>query len=139
MCSNCKDILGRTTFKHDAMDCPIQYYCGICARTCNHTTLHCPDKQALRYSKPTCLEQLIPSSVLDAYGICSYTPLPDTSVKLETLHTATLEVVDTDRDIRATLSRYGKSDKGKVKDLRLRLHKLADELGRKLQYRKPMV
>ncbi len=82
---------------------------------------------------------MIPPSVLDTYGICSYTPLPDPSVKMESIHTAVLEVVDTDRDIRATLSRYGKSDKGKVKDLRLRLHKLADELGLKLQYRKPMV
>ena len=106
---------------------------------CNHTTLTCPDKQALYFSKPTCLEQLIPGSVLDAYGICSYTPLPDPSLQMESIHTAVLEVVDTDKDIRAILSRYGKSDKGSMKDLRLRLHKLADELKRKLEYKKPMV
>ena len=84
------------------------------------------------------MEQLIPGSVLDAYGICSYTPLPDASIELEHAHTPVLEVVETDRDIRAVLLRYGKSDKGKMKDLRIRLHKLADELGKRLEYLKPM-
>lgn len=121
------------------MNCPIQYYCGICARHCNHTTLKCPDKEALTYRRPTCLEQLIPGSVLDAYGIMSNTPLPDPLMELGPIHTPTLEVVKTDRDIRAMLIRYGKSDKGKLKDLRQRLNKLADELGRKLEYIEPML
>ncbi len=138
MCSNCKSIYGRKAFKHEPINCPIQYYCGICARTCNHTTLKCPDANALRYRKPTCVEQLIPGSVLDAYGICSFTPLPDPLFEMEPLHTPVLEVVDTDKDIRAKLTQYGKSDKGKMKDLRTRLNKVADDLGLKLVYVKPI-
>lgn len=139
MCSNCKSIYGRKAFKHDPINCPIQYYCSICARTCNHTTLRCPDKDALRLRRPTCLEQLIPGSVLDAYGVCSITPLPDPLFEMEPLHTPVLEVVDTDKDIRAKLTQYGKSDKGKMKDLRSRLMKTADDHGLKLVYVKPMV
>jgi hypothetical protein len=85
------------------------------------------------------VEQLIPGSVLDAYGICSYTPLPDPAYDLEPLHTNVLEVIDIDKNIRAILLNYGKSDKGKLKDLKQRLTKLADELGQKLVYVKPMV
>ena len=136
MCSNCKHILGKLTIKHEPINCPIQYYCSICARNCNHSTLRCPNKEALAYRKPTCLEQFIPGNVLDAYGICSYTPLPEPLYELECAHKSVLEVVDTDRDIRATLIRFGKSEKGKMKDLRLRLSKVADELGRQLVYRK---
>lgn len=121
------------------MNCPIQYYCGICARTCNHTTLACPDRDALRFRRPTCVEQLIPGSVLDAYNILSFTPLPDPLFEIEPQHTAVLEVVDTDKDIRAKLTQYGKSDKGKMKDLRIRLNKVADDHGLKLVYVKPMV
>ena len=138
MCSNCKDILGKKTLKHDPIYCPITYYCGICARQCNHTTLRCPNKEAMAYRKPTCLEQLIPGSVLDAYGITSYTTLPEPLYTIETAHTAVMEIVDTDRDIRAALLNYGKSEKGRIKDLRIRLNKVADELGMTLVYKKPM-
>ena len=139
MCSNCKTIHGRKSIKHDPINCPIQYYCGICARHGNHTTLTCPDKEALAYRKPTCLEQLLPGSVLDAYGIESYTPLPDALWELTSIHTPVLEIVDTDQDVKAMLRRYGQSDKGKMKDLRQRLNKVASDLGRKLEYIKPMV
>ena len=139
MCSNCKQILGKRTLKHDPIYCPIQYYCGICARHCNHTSLHCPNKEALEFRKPTCMEQLIPGSLLDAYGICSYTPLPEPSYELQPAHTSVWEIVDTDRDIRAALLNYGKSEKGRIKDLRVRLNKVADELGMTLVYKKPMV
>ncbi len=81
---------------------------------------------------------MVPGNVLDAYGICSYTPLPEPVYEIEPAHRPVLEVVDTDRDIRATLIRFGKSEKGKMKDLRLRLGKVADELGRQLVYKKPV-
>jgi hypothetical protein len=139
MCSNCKEIYGKKMMKHDPIYCPISQssYCGICAKY-GHTTKRCPDKEAIYYRKPTCLEQLIPGSVLDAYGICSYTPLPDPVFPMEPIHTPLLEVIDNDKNIRAILLNYSKSDKGKMKDLRLRLQKLADELDRKLVYIKPM-
>ena len=92
----------------------------------------------MAYRKPTCLEQLIPGSVLDAYGITSYTTLPEPLYTIETAHTAVMEIVDTDRDIRAALLNYGKSEKGRIKDLRIRLNKVADELGMTLVYKKPM-
>lgn len=139
MCSNCKAILGKSTLRHDPINCPIQYYCGICARRCNHTTLHCPNKEALLYRKPTCVEQLIPGSLLDAYGICSYTALPEPNYEIAPAHPPVLEIVDRDRDIRAALLNYGKSEKGRMKDLRIRLAKVADELGVTLVYKKPMV
>lgn len=85
------------------------------------------------------MEQLIPGSVLDAYGVTSYTPLPDPLYPLESGHTAVMEIVDTDRDIRATLLNYGKSEKGRMKDLRIRLNKVADELGLILVYKKPIL
>lgn len=139
MCSNCKHI-GIEYLKHDPMNCPITQsrYCGICARR-GHTTLKCPDKEAIHFRKPTCVEQLIPGTILDAYGICSYTPLPDTPYDLEPIHTHVLEVIDIDKNIRAILLNYGKSDKGKLKDLKQRLTKLADELEQKLVYVKPML
>lgn len=124
--------------KHDTMYCPIAQssYCGICAKY-GHTTLCCPDKQALYHRKPRCLEQLIPGSVLDAYGIQSFTPIPDPLFEEEPLHTPQLEVIDTDKNIRAILLNYGKSDKGSVKVLRQRLSSLSDELKLKLVYIKP--
>jgi hypothetical protein len=45
-----------------------------------------------------------------------------------------LEVYDTDQNIRATLMRYGKPVGNKMKDNRLRLQNLADELKQKLLY-----
>lgn len=140
MCSNCKDILGKKTLKHDPAYCPVAQssYCGICAKY-GHTTLRCPDKEAIHYRKPVCLEQLIPGSILDAYGICSYTPLPDPNVELEPAYTPVLEVIDSEKHIKAILQNHNKPDRGSIKDLRTRLQKLADELHKKLVYVKPMV
>ena len=119
------------------MSCPIQYYCSICARQCNHTTLRCPNKEALLYRKPTCLEQLIPTSLLDAYGIESETPLPDLKYEITPRFQSVMEIVDTDRDVRAAMLNYGKSEKGKIRDLKIQLNKIADELGKTLVFIKP--
>ena len=120
------------------MFCPIQYYCSICARHCNHTTLRCPNTEALEYRKPTCLEQLIPPSLLDAYGIDSVTPLPELQYEKAPRFPSVMEIVDTERDVRAALLNYGKSEKGKIKDLKIRLNKVADELGKTLVFIKPV-
>lgn len=138
MCSNCKDLLGRKTLKHDQAYCPIakSRYCGICARY-GHTTLCCPDKEALQYRKPTCLEQLVPDNLLEAYNVMTNTPLSDPLYTIEPIHTPVLEVTDTEKNIRAMLISHGKSEKGKPRDLRIRLSKLADELHLKLVYIKP--
>ena len=142
MCSNCKDILGKKTLKHDPAYCPIAQsrYCGICAKY-GHTTLRCPDKQALYYRKPTCLEQLIPGSVLDAYGICTYTPLSEPAIELQAAHTPVLEIIDDEKNknLKAVLQNHGKEITGTIKELRVRVQKLADELHCKVVYIKPMV
>lgn len=89
------------------------------------------------YRKPTCLEQLIPGSLLDAYGIQTVTPLPELQYEKPAKFPSVLEIVDTDRDIRAALLNYGKSEKGRIKDLKIRLNKVADELGKTLVFIKP--
>jgi hypothetical protein len=142
MCSICKDILGKKTIKHDPAYCPIaeSRYCGICAKY-GHTTLKCHDKESLVHRKPTCLEQLIPGSVLDAYGIMSNTPLPDPDMDFQNAHTPVLEVIDDEKNknIKAILLNHGKSEKGTNKELRNRLQKLGEELHMKVVYIKPMI
>jgi hypothetical protein len=139
MCSICKDILGKKTLKHDIAYCPIAQssYCGICARY-GHTTLHCPDKETIHYRTPVCLEQLIPWTVLDAQGIMSFTPLPTPYVEDEPKYVSVMEVVDTEKNIKAILQNHNKQDRGSIKELRSRLQKLADELQKKLVYLKPI-
>ena len=142
MCSNCKEILGKKTLKHDPAYCPIAQsrYCGVCAKY-GHTTLKCPDKEALYYRKPTCLEQLIPSSVLDAYGVCTNTPLSDPSIELQNAHTPVLEIIEDEKNksLKAVLLNHGESDRGTIKELKARMQKLGDKLHRKVVYIKPMV
>ena len=142
MCSICKEILGKNTLKHSPEYCPIanSRYCGICA-TYGHTTLKCHDKQALVHRKPTCLEQLIPGSVLDAYGIMSNTPLPDPNLEFQNAHTPTLEVLEDEKhkSIKTILLNHGKSDKGTIKELKARLQKLGEELQMKVVYIKPII
>lgn len=138
MCPNCKDILGRGYPKHQPANCPLltSSYCGICA-SYGHTTGMCPDEKVLELRIPQFMEQLIPPSALMSYGITTITPLPDIKEKRH-LPDPALEVYDTDRNIRAILMNYDKPISGKAKENRLRIQRLADELGRRLIYLKPV-
>jgi hypothetical protein len=88
--------------------------------------------------KPQYVEQLLPASLVEAYGIQTRTPLPNVDVEIKSPYKPALEVYDSDKVIRATLMNYGKPYSGKMKENRLRLQKLADELGRELLYKKPV-
>jgi hypothetical protein len=81
---------------------------------------------------------LLPASLLESYGIQTRTPLPKEDVEIQCEYKPVLEVYESDKVIRATLMNYGKPYSGKMKENRLRLQKLADELGRELLYRKPV-
>ena len=61
---------------HEPAFCPLKkgYYCGICA-VYGHSPNSCPDSITHLYRQPMFVEQLIPPSVLEEYGITSRTPL----------------------------------------------------------------
>lgn len=138
MCTKCKDILIRPVEKHNPMMCPIMRssYCSICSAY-GHTTLDCPDDAVLTHRVPEFLEQLIPHSVLDMYGITTKTPLIHGIIEEKEKQKAVLEVYDTDKSIRTILMNYNKPFSGKAKENRIRIQHLADELGRKLVFIKP--
>lgn len=96
----------------------------------------CPDGEVLEHRKPEFIEQLIPTSLLDIYNIQSTTPLVNKDVEIKPKYEPVLDVYDTDKNIRAILMNHGKSISNKPKENRLRLQRLADELGRKLIYNK---
>ena len=135
MCSNCKDAIRGFQIKHNPMLCPLTAasYCGICA-TYGHTTLLCPDGDIIQHRKPEFIEQLIPTNLIDTYGIDTMTPLVNKDASIKCAYEPVLEVYDTDQNIRATLMRHGKQVGNKMKENRVRLQKLADELKRKLLY-----
>ena len=139
MCTKCQDIIRGCKVKHQPMHCPLMAasYCGICA-TYGHTTMMCPDTQVLEHRKPEFIEQLIPTSILDAYNIQTTTPLANKDTEMKSRHEPVLEVYDTDKNIRAILMNYNKPIANKSKDNRIRIQKLADELGRKLVYLTPV-
>ena len=137
MCSRCAHLGYK--LKHDSFVCPYisSLYCGICA-SYGHTSYSCTDSEVLEQREPQFVEQLIPPSLRDALGIQTKTPLPKVPSELKAKYEPVLEVHDTDRNIRALLMNYNKPISGKAKENRLRLQKLADELGRKLVYLKPV-
>ena len=116
------------------MNCPLlrASYCGICARS-GHARINCPDKQVMECGTVQYLEQLIPPSVLDTYNIQTRTPLPSHLV-VKAKEDWLLEVPDNEKDIRVVLMNHGKSLSTRAKENRVRLERLADELGRKLVY-----
>lgn len=138
MCSNCKDVLKGCKIPHQAFNCPLvsSSYCGICA-SYGHITRMCPDEKVLELRVPQYMEQLIPPSALQAYNITTRTSI-EHLVDRKPIHEPVLEVYDTDRNIRAILMNYDKPISGKVKENRLRIQRLADELGRRLVYLKPV-
>lgn len=75
---------------------------------------------------------------MDAYGICTETPLPEPNYEITPIYDSRMEIVDTDRDVRAALLNFGKSEKGRIRDLKIRLNKVADELGKTLVFVKPV-
>ena len=75
-CTACWSTLKGLVKAHDAAFCPLKkgFYCGVCA-CYGHSPATCPDTLTNLYRQPMFVEQLIPPSALEEYGITSRTPL----------------------------------------------------------------
>lgn len=134
MCTNCQDtIRGFIKIKHDPQNCPLLQarYCSICAIH-GHTTLSCPDEATLQYRKPQYVEQLLPPSYLDKYAITTRTPMPGFTE--ESNLRGTLDVLDTDKHMRALLMNHNIVPSHKIKDNRVAIITLAARLHRKIVF-----
>ena len=144
MCDSCKTVLKGYKIKHEKTTCPLLQisYCGLCSKR-GHYTIDCPDDIVLENRVPIFLEQLIPSSFIDVYGITSQTKLPQKLLEEKKRHTPLLEVSRKAEHIRAILTEYGRPCKVNGKDATdenmIQLERLAHELGRKLVYREDQV
>lgn len=133
MCTKCKDVLKGFQIVHNIADCPLMKtsYCSVCA-SYGHCTNDCPDEEVWVHREPQYLEQLLPTSALCRYNITTKTPLP--TPKFTRKPQPVMEVKDDDTHVRAILRNHGKQIAGRDKENRLRLQKLADELGQKLVF-----
>jgi hypothetical protein len=83
------------------------------------------------------MEQLIPHTMLQAYGITSTTPLEKGRIAKRNKFEPVLEVEDSDKAIRAVLMNYYVQPSGKMRENRRLLQKIADQEKRKLVYINP--
>lgn len=91
------------------------------------------------------MEQLIPASLIEQYGITGRTPLP--SFQAQKPKEWLLEVPETDEGLRAALvaagvkpmicQEKGKKENREITENKKRLQKVADKAGRKLIFIKP--
>ena len=142
-CRKCAHILGRLVKRHHEDACPLLRgsYCGLCAAY-GHSPSNCPDGVTKAYREPQFVEQLIPPTLLEAYGITTRNPLP--GPRPEQAKEWLLEVPETDEALRAALVAAGVKpmicqEKGKkatreITENKKRLQKVADRLGRKLVF-----
>ena len=145
-CIQCRPILGRLTKRHSPDACPLLKgsYCGLCA-SYGHSPATCPDRTTRQFREPQFLEQLIPHTLLEQYGIVTATPLSGvyTSATVPAMDSI-LEIPETDEALRAAvLAAGGKpmicQEKGKKENRELtenkkRLQKLADAKGQKIVF-----
>lgn len=133
MCTKCQDILKGFQLIHSVADCPLVQtsYCGACASR-GHSTSECPDPQIWKHREPEYLEQLLPVSIMTQYNITTKTPLP--TRQWTRMQQPIMEVKDDDVHVRAILRNHDKQISGRDKENRVRLQKLADELGQKLVF-----
>ena len=80
------------------------------------------------------MEQLIPYSMAQAYGIQSQTPVAKGRLVRRPKHEPVLEVEESDKSIRAVLMNYYIQPSGKMKENRRLLKQIADQEKRKLVY-----
>jgi hypothetical protein len=138
MCSNCQDVLIGFAIPHPTNACPLlrASYCSVCC-SYDHRTEDCPDEEILECREVQYMEQLIPHSMLQAYGIQSRTPLDQGRALKKPKFEPVLEVEDSDKAIRAILMDYYIQPSGKMKENRRLLKQVADQEKRKLVYLAP--
>jgi hypothetical protein len=117
-------------------------YCGLCA-SYGHSPAKCPDGVTRAYREPQFVEQLIPTSLLESYGIRTQTPLAN-RLSPEKVKEWIMEVPDTEDGLRAALhaagvkpmicQEKGKKDKKEITVNKKKLQVVADKCGRKLVF-----
>ena len=144
ICRKCAPILGRLVKKHTEDACPLirGSYCGLCA-SYGHSPSNCPDGVTRAYREPQFMEQLIPPSLMEKYGIATRSPLPS-NPKPEEATEWLMEVPETDEALRAALvaagvkpmicQEKGKKENREITENKKRLQKVADRLGRRLVF-----
>jgi len=145
-CRQCASVLGKLVKPHKPEACPLikGSYCGLCA-SYGHTQSCCPDTLTQAYRQPQYLEQLVPPSLLETYGITSRTILPGCPILTAKEHL--MEIPETDDALRAALiaagvkpmicQEKGKKENKELNENKKRLQKVADKAGRKLIFVKP--
>jgi len=108
-----------------------------------HSPSNCPDGVTRAYREPQFVEQLIPPSLMETYGITTRTPLPS-NPHPEKATEWLMEVPETDEALRAALvaagvkpmicQEKGKKENREITENKKRLQKVADRLGRKLVF-----
>ena len=142
-CKQCYKILGRLVKRHSQDECPLLRgsYCGVCSAY-GHSPSNCPDGVTRAYREPQFIEQLVPPSLLEEYGIHTQTLLPAFTRSILTATEKLMEVPETDDALRAALVAAGvkpmicqekgrKENKESIENKK-RLQKVADKFGRKL-------
>ena len=144
-CKQCSGILGRLVKRHLPDACPLirGSYCGVCA-SYGHSPSNCPDGVTLAHREPQYIEQLIPPSLLEQYGIESRTVLPAFTASVKAANERIMEVPETDDALRAALlaagvkpmicQEKGKKENKEIIENKKRLQKVADKIGRKLVF-----
>ena len=117
MCDNCIIILDRNVKKHEKHQCPLKKasYCCYCS-SYGHTPRAC--NKDTTYREPQFLEQLIPSCILEEFGINTCTKFTYTST-IRPKAKVVLDYIDEPKAIRSLLQAYGdmpkKDDRSKDK------------------------
>jgi hypothetical protein len=140
MCDKCAKTLRGLVKPHVAATCPLVkgLYCGMCA-VYGHSQANCPDVDAAYYRSPQFMEQLIPPSLLEEYGIktrTSLVPLPPVEPTIPPMY-----IPDTQESIRAALISMDVKPKlchakNAAEEIQVNKGKLA-ELGREIIYVDP--
>jgi hypothetical protein len=83
------------------------------------------------------VEQLVPASLLEEYGIQTATRLPAMRPAAAVKPKPVLEILDDDKAVRAFLMANSLKPKGRVKENRRLIQQIADRDGRRLIWKKP--
>ncbi len=144
VCKACRPTLGRLVKRHAPEACPLLKgsYCGLCS-SYGHSPATCPDTMYHGHREPAFVEQLLPPTLIELYGITSRTPLKLPLPPAPVVE-ATMEVVEVEESLRAAIQAAGGKpmicqEKGKKENRELtenkkRLQKLADAKGQKLVF-----
>jgi len=143
-CAKCRGVLGRLVKRHSPDACPLMKgsYCGLCA-SYGHSPSCCADGVTTAYREPQFVEQLIPPSLIEQYGIKTRSPIPGVPEPAKAKEWL-LEVSETEDVLRAVLTaagvkpmicqEKGKSNQREITENKKRLQKVADKVGRKLVF-----